>query len=493
MPRGSDLYLGADELALFLFHVHGLEPGFVTDFRHAEQDAFPSRWGRHEVTKNGDPQNSESLADLDGRAQDFDGSTDALDAGDVGASHPGSSQDMSVLCLFQSDGNLSYRPPMIGRMNSIGWRIRLKETGDPRMQVYDGTESVVQGASTSAGVDGEPHQLVCVLDRSEGRMITDLDGGAARGTADVSAVDDIDASTALKVGTEDYSNDYWQDQLGLVAVHAAWLSEPQIAYLHELLFERTKFTSALRRCVCGTPRDGLQRRLPDYLTSAFGEDGPDFWWSADRQYRNVDGEAVEQLTNHAGSGFIPQRIDSEQAIARGRTERGHSLDHLEFTGSEYYTDQDPPSPVDGMTLAGVFRRLPGTDTNWLNLYNTEGAEIAGVKTDGDSTLRVDARGGAGNRAQTAVNLDLTSWIAYVAVIDFVGDRLRILADNGDGPVSSAITPSYTAAADLEYHTIASNDGSFTSTADIAEILSGPTVLTESEQDKLLASLVERLP
>ena len=449
MGRTRRKLLPADMVRNLLAHWFGPSTeAFVEDLRHADRGAWDSEYGDYRVTKNGDPQRAEEISDTDGRAYAFNegNTTDYLEIADGELPEPGDGP-FSVGALLQTTDQSE--PGRIAQKRDLsssneGWSLFKAGTNNDIVEFFldDGTDSADANPSITIA-DGQPHLCGGVRDPGDARVRTFVDGvfdaqGATTG------VGSVDNSTSTKVTVRDDLARPYIGDLGLFLYVLQWISEPQWAYLDALLRDRSLRVPTLP--IYGHPATGLKRRLPSYLTDAFGAGGPDFWWSADRTFRHEDGEGVVQLTNHAGSDFGVQRTSSNQPFARGPSKRGQKLAYLEGTGGEYHTKL-PAISSDEVTVFGVYKR-GNTTTDAYGLFG-----------DDDTNSRVRVRNGAHDRLQwditdtdgvqsngdvTLTNIDTANKFAFVCVVNTATGRLEAAAESALGNTDSeTFTESFT--------------------------------------------------
>jgi len=438
--RGSEQYYPADVVAWFLFHVHGIEPTLAEDFRLSEHAEWPSRWGRHTITKNGDPTNAATLGDTDGRALEFtDDTGEHLDAGDVSALDVGADESLSVFALLQTQDTTEPGRFVTKRdlsASNEGWSLTKNNNGQVNFAVDDGTNTDTANGTTAID-DGSPHVVGGTRDpgASEIRAITD---GTVEATANDSSGNLSNAAAAKIAIRDDLISPYIGD-LGLVGAHKQWLSEPQAAYLDEILrVDRTKFAERLHRWLDGTPRDGLQRRLPGDLQDGYLS-STDYLWMPERTIHLTDGMSDSQLTDYSGSNFITQRTASDQITARGPSSLGEPLDHIECSASTVYTSDKFPNTPSAVTVFFVYQDRQGSNNSALFAHRPNSADdsFAMFSRPGGDRVQAnlsDSDGGFSNIFVT--NIDPQGRVTVTAVrwqgLQTASPSFKVWADDGSG-------------------------------------------------------------
>lgn len=492
----DDLYHPADVVARILYHVHGVLPAYATDFRHAEEDEYPSEYGQHPTTKQGAPSNAESLGDADGRAQDTTNGN--FEGGNPTAYSPGA-DSLTQIVSYQPYSIESAQELVFGWSSSGSAKAEINHDDNnpvrPKFNAADDNGNVT-GANVSDGIEEGSDSLIAqVIDRegNDHRAFGIYDGRGS--VAQVVGGLGFDANMTLDsapvfCSTADAS-------LQLVAAHHDWISTEQFAYIWEVLRDRTQYAPQLDRWMVGTPEDGFSRRLPDYLTPH--SDDLDQWWTADRHVHQIDGEGATQLPDYSGTNRGVQRTDSDKPIVRGPTERGERADYVEVNKQQTMTIPGTAGKdLQDMTWACVFR-APGVgfdeDIIYHGSQSTNDADIRLTVLD-DNTVRFFVRNSSQDTENLSIDESVSEWGLFVATKNSSGDALIKYETKSSSRLSASqnvFTGDYTA--DYDQRLFGRNDTNGDPAneidADVSEIVMLEKSLSESEIDNLMDALTAK--
>jgi len=489
--RGKSLL--AERVWAFLTHVHGVAPAYLDDLRHADRGEWDAPVGGHRVTPKGNPSPAEPLGDHDGRSVDLDGSDDYLTAPDSSDLDFGVSDSFSLLTFFRADSVDGSSPSSVGRplaKRNLSTNEGYLIYGRPQIYIGDGSNSIQRtGPGSGNYSDGDLVYFAGVCDRGVNELrAIDPDGMYA---TDCSSVGALENSHKVYIGSDDggaYASDL---SFGLICIHPEWITEQQSAYIYTLLRDRTVDVPDLP--IYGTPETGFKRRLPSYLTDAFGADGPDFWWAADRHYHHDPSTdpAVTQLPNFAGSGSVGpavQRTGNAKANITGGG-YGEPADALGFGGDDYYAHQGYTQ--DAQTVTWAYRLTQGSgQSGTVYVASHYDGGTAEISLEYDATNNryaatiVDGSGTTVTLTDTTSGIDPTSGYHTVSLrVDASGDHaLRV-----DG---TEVDADATAIGDMTASTrqAGARNGGSAATQDVREIIQSDTALSDAALAALEGSL-----
>ena len=498
MGRSRSRKVQPAEIArLVLAHLH--DPSTVAsdlyeDMRHADQGSWET--DGHTVTKNGDPLPADGgLGDgHDGRALDFDGSGDELEADqtpwDIAAD-----EDVSVGFLGKGDDT---RAGLIStRFGGSGIQLDYFNQTVPRMVVEDNSGTAENDATNSVTANSDLHLLVGSLDRGGTRIMTSVDGSQT--STGYTSLGAADASRTLRIGSQGGSR-LLTGTCQLAFVHPQWISEKQSALLYDLLMGNAA-PGTLRRLkswIYGSRETGYKRALPSYLTDAFGSSGPRFWWSADRHITHLDGEAVAQLSDFAGAKFGVQRTTTNKPIARGPSTRGKPLDHLEFGGDDKIVSQDFVDDPTNLTFFGRFDLDSlGQFHGIIGHRDSSGAPHIFVRYRANQNrFEIQARDSDNNTALATIpdtDLDPSDGpVFFVTTFDKSGGRVYLTARSAnDGPHTASDTATYTGNFSADQRRIGEIGGGVNEMVGNQSIIGyDPTTLSDADADTLRDKMFE---
>lgn len=497
----SDLYLPADAVGTYLYHVHGIPPAFAVDFRNAEHSEFPAAWGGQTVTKNGNPVNADELGDSDVVAQDFDPATNDhfVVPSDPSLNTGGST---SLVLFMDQDTSSDFIRYFNRTTGTEGWDYLYSSNGPVIFRVSDTDGDDLDTFDPGfSPVDGEDHLLVGSYDESAERALqwvdgTDFQSESTNADFDPSKYNSGDGKD-IYIGQK-WSPTNWHDgAIQFVAVHSEWISGAQANYLDAILRDRTAYAPQLDRWVYGDDEGGLSRDLPDYLAPHSAD--LHHWWTSDRHIHQIDGEGVAQLPDYSGQNFGVQRTDASQPIVRGPSERGERASHVELSGGQSVNLRSKGT-VSQWTVFGIAERGPtGSDT--LMLYGLGGSGSGQIRltSTGDGNLSfntTDDDGVGGRFVRYNPSSGVTPRFAFVATVNFTSGRVRMVGESENGETGSeTATGSFTAnlvPAAGEHFVYASESETFNWNGNNSEIGTINAELTDAEQDALLDALVEKL-
>jgi hypothetical protein len=470
MGRTRRKHLPDDYVRRLLAHWHGTDvDSYVDDFRHADRESYETPEG-YTVERQGRPSPVEPIGDTDGKAQDFD-AEEYITLGDDDRLDPAAGDSLTVLTLLEA-GPSAQKSRVFCSTDTVstgmqGWGQLIDSAGGLNFVIGDGSDRNTASGNGTLD-DGSPHLATNVVDRGVDKLRNFIDASPVR-TEDISAVGDASNSLDKVVGALSDGSEGYPGILGLAVWHPEWISQPQLAYLYEILTDRTTYAHALDRWVYGTPETGLKRRPIDYLERAgiWSTDGAA--WDCRRSIHHVDGEGVVQVENHMGpwegKHAQAQRTDSEQAIARGASERGEPLDYAELTGTEraYNTSFPSSYTTEALCLWGVARRAANSDLYIPDRFEgSSTSTIVDLRLNDDTTVggHIQDADGSGPGGLAPLLSDTTTWTAWILTTDTSSDRVRLVAKNAAGDRGE------------DKYTAAGFTGSLT--VDVRKIFSGQT-------------------
>lgn len=432
-----------DEIAAkALFHFHGIPPAYVESMRNADADEWDSYSGNHRVQKNGDPRPVDGLGTGDGKARDFDGVDDSLSVPDASSLDLQDEDSFTFLTLLKELQTFKSSVTNFGlitkEVSGKGYEFWIRHN-DPDRQIFarrrdgNGNSDLTAANVPNTPPDDLPKLAAATFDATnnshnywDGQF--DTDGWNDLPNAITNAAD-------LRVaGGQSFQ--HFPGVIALSGVHPQWTSQSQLDFLRDLLYGGNVAPGAfarLREFVYGHRRTGFKRRIPKYLTDTFGAGGPDFWWSADRHIRSIDGEGITQLTNHAGQTFPTQRTSSDKPIARGASTRGEPTQNLELSGVEYFEGKDFSS-YQPFTYVLVGQQESGSGGDRQPVMRLTGGGQTLIRwLPGFGKFGYFIENDSGTNLSTNINLDPKNRHVFIISLDPNGD-IYMTASESDGSV-----------------------------------------------------------